>query len=1042
VALKIIKLGMDTQQVIARFEAERQALAMMEHPNIAKVLDAGATERGRPYFVMELVRGIPITEYCDKNNLDTRQRLELFIDVCKAVQHAHQKGIIHRDIKPTNVLITLRDDGTGVPKIIDFGIAKATQQRLTEKTYFTEFKQFVGTPEYMSPEQTQMGEVDVDTRSDIYSLGVLLYELLAGTTPFDRERLRSSAYDEMLKTIQETEPPKPSTRLNTLGDGLADVAKHRHAESAELCKLLRGDLDWIVMKALEKDRTRRYETTNELAMDIERHLRDEPVVAGPPGAAYRLRKFMRRNRRAVSVGLLVVAALLIGFSLAVIGFVREGRARARAEEQRERAEASLKLAREAVDEMTRAADEQLSVAPAGPRARRLLQQAQVFYGRVLEERSDDPAAREQAGLAYRRLAAIHEVLGEYGQSEQAYHNSIEVFEKLAEDFPETAMNNVHIVETMNKWDSSLEAHGRHKEAAEIRTARCEKVKGLFRRFPHNSLYRKVLVEECRRQGSRQFYEDAIAWFEDILASHPSCRYELAMLLVYFGTFLEDDGRLEEADEAYLRAEIIRREQVAMLPRLACETRRLHMPWPSNRGLLCLADYKVRITQVGEYQLYVRSARHDGLSNSIYAWIEELADGPGGTIADWYMYTIYHTYASFTKDWDEEGFFERVQLRLRDSVPSVWQIAAPGDYTITLAAREDGVAIDAFVFQLASLPAPEAKGPGESERTEEMVFIERDGRVVAEAEHFADRTPSECTWLVVPGEDAGDTAHINFRGAGYVQALPDRSPSEGQWQILTDRGGTQLELGHWDEAIADYSEALALMPDYLPALIERGEAYAESGQWDKAIADYSKVIADRSIAIELDPNNWGHWRGRAEVYFAMKQWDQALADFSRAIELDPNTSHHWHRRGDTYSSMKQLDKAIADFSKAIELNQSNPDHWHRRADVYSNMQQWDKALADFSKAIELNPDDWGCWCSRADVYSNTKQWDKGISDFSKAVELASAPGADVEKRRIVAHIYRRLGDVLEEAGRVEDAQEARQKAEEIEKEVEPEKTEDN
>ncbi len=308
VALKIIKLGMDTKSVIARFEAERQALAMMDHPNIAKVFDGGATDTGRPYFVMELVRGIAITEYCDKNSLSTRQRLELFIQVCHAVQHAHQKGIIHRDIKPSNVLVTLRD-GTPVPKVIDFGIAKATNQRLTEKTVFTRFAQMIGTPAYMSPEQAQMSELDVDTRTDVYALGVLLYELLTGSTPFDEEQLCHAGYAGIQRIIRETEPLKPSTKLGTSGLTLSGIAQHRQATPQTLVRLVRGDLDWIVMTALEKDRTRRYGTAHALAEDIQRHLSDEPVLASHPNLLTRCRKFVRR-RKGLVVGTAAVATVL------------------------------------------------------------------------------------------------------------------------------------------------------------------------------------------------------------------------------------------------------------------------------------------------------------------------------------------------------------------------------------------------------------------------------------------------------------------------------------------------------------------------------------------------------------------------------------------------------------------------------------------------------------------------------------------------------------------------------------------------------------
>jgi serine/threonine protein kinase/Tfp pilus assembly protein PilF len=310
VALKVIKPGMDTRQVIARFEAERQALAMMDHPNIAKVLDAGATETGRPYFVMELVRGVPITDYCDRHQLTPKLRLDLFVTVCQAVQHAHQKGIIHRDIKPSNVLVTLHDDKP-VVKVIDFGIAKATSGQLTEKTLFTGFAQLVGTPLYMSPEQASMAGLDIDTRSDIYSLGVLLYELLTGTTPFDKARLQEAAFDEVRRIIREEEPQKPSTRLSSLGDTLPSVSAQRKMEPRKLSQLVRGDLDWIVMKALEKDRARRYETANGFAQDVQRYLADEAVQACPPSVGYRFRKFARRNKRMLVTATLLGAMLLI-----------------------------------------------------------------------------------------------------------------------------------------------------------------------------------------------------------------------------------------------------------------------------------------------------------------------------------------------------------------------------------------------------------------------------------------------------------------------------------------------------------------------------------------------------------------------------------------------------------------------------------------------------------------------------------------------------------------------------------------------------------
>jgi eukaryotic-like serine/threonine-protein kinase len=362
--MKIIKLGMDTKQVVARFEAERQALAMMDHPNIAKVLDAGTTDVGRPSFVMELVRGIRITDYRDQANLTTKERLDLFIKVCQATQHAHQKGIIHRDIKPSNILVTMHD-GVPVPKVIDFGIAKATEGRLTDNTVYTQLHQFIGTPAYMSPEQAEMSGLDIDTRSDIYSLGVLLYELLAGSTPFDAKELMASGIDAMRKTIREKEPPRPSTKLSQVLVG-ADVRRLKspvpdqptseaeiRASSRRLLRieetitLLKGDLDWIVMKCLEKDRTRRYDTANGLAMDIKRHLNNKPVLARPPSRLYEFQKTVRRHKFGFAAAAVLITVLAIGVLVSTWQAARANQAKrealeaeAQATTQREKAQAS------------------------------------------------------------------------------------------------------------------------------------------------------------------------------------------------------------------------------------------------------------------------------------------------------------------------------------------------------------------------------------------------------------------------------------------------------------------------------------------------------------------------------------------------------------------------------------------------------------------------------------------------------------------------------------------------------------------------------
>ena len=459
VAFKIIKLGMDTKQVVARFEAERQALALMDHPHIASVLDGGETNSGRPYFVMELVRGDPITEYCDREKLSTRQRLKLFQQVCQAIQHAHQKGVIHRDIKPNNVLVTVAD-GQPLVKVIDFGIAKATNTQLTEKTLFTEFRQLIGTPQYMSPEQAERSGVDVDTRSDIYSLGVLLYEILTGQTPVDPTAMKSAVWEELQRMIREDEPTRPSMLVTSMGPDSELIAKSRGTEPARLGTLLRGDLDWIVLKALEKDRTRRYGTASELSDDVQRYLSDEAVTATPPSTTYKLRKLVRRNRAAIAVALALTVALLVGLVSTTLTSIWAMRERDKALQAKQIAVEAEKVTRDA----SRRADQQAE------RARRMV--AMVGNSFQQEDEANELARAWLADIErFKRTGELAEKeiliqecqLATWWFYHQGGSNAIKMIEQLydrakAQLGPSNSnfltLVNTNIVAHINKYDAS------------------------------------------------------------------------------------------------------------------------------------------------------------------------------------------------------------------------------------------------------------------------------------------------------------------------------------------------------------------------------------------------------------------------------------------------------------------------------------------------------------------------------------------------------------------------------------------------------------
>jgi serine/threonine protein kinase/tetratricopeptide (TPR) repeat protein len=567
VALKVIKAGMDTRQVLARFDAERQALALMDHPNIARVLDAGATEAGRPYFVMELVKGVPITRYCDDRRLTLKERLELFVPVCQAVQHAHQKGVIHRDLKPSNILVA-QYDGRPVPKVIDFGVAKATGPRLTEQTLYTEFGAVVGTLEYMSPEQAELNQLDIDTRSDVYSLGAILYELLTGSTPLGRERLRTAALVEMLRIIREEDCPRPSTRVSTTEE-LPTIAACRQVEPRKLGALVRGELDWIVMKALEKDRNRRYETANDFALDVQRYLADEPVQACPPSAAYRFRKVARRHKGALASAAAILVVLLTATAVSAWQALRATRAERKTRDALAQMTAAQAQTRQALDTLfDNVVETMFAKQPKLDEAEKAcLQKVAGLYEDLGRQSGEAAEARFLRAEGAFKVAHLRGLLGQQAEAAAGYGVAEALLEQLASEFPGIPDYRAKLARVEDNLGIRLAELGKEVESeAAFRRGIALRTK-LADDFPQDPRYRLELANNYGDLGRLREWQHRIAEAEaayrralDIkeqLAAGPGAapmyHQELARGRARLGSTLRMQEKYAEAETLYRRA---------------------------------------------------------------------------------------------------------------------------------------------------------------------------------------------------------------------------------------------------------------------------------------------------------------------------------------------------------------------------------------------------------------------------------------------------------------------------------------------------------
>jgi tetratricopeptide (TPR) repeat protein len=977
VALKIIKAGLSSQHVLARFEAERQALALMDHPNIARVLDAGSTAAGRPYFVMELVKGQPITRYCDEHRLTPRQRLELFVPVCAAIQHAHQKGIIHRDIKPSNVLVAPYD-GRPVPKVIDFGIAKATGQRLTEKTLFTEFGAVVGTLEYMSPEQAELNNQDIDTRSDIYSLGVLLYELLTGSTPLDRKRLQEGAMLEVLRLIREEEPPRPSTRLSTTEE-LPSVAANRGLEPRKLSGVVRGELDWIVMKALEKDRNRRYDTANGFAADVQRYLADEPVLACPPSAAYRCRKFARRHKTGLAVAGLVL------FFLAVLGggvgwLVSERAAR------RARATNELGLALE------RAA----LFVEQGKRAEALaaLDRADLLAGEALP----DPARDERRAALKERLAAEardDELVATFENIRLEAQSGVD----LQGSYFTTTAALTPIREALRKYGLAIGSLAPAEAGARV-LSRPEAVR-------RNLV---AALDECLKLTPGQ-ETVARAWLLAVLAAADNDPWRAQVRKAMAAGDRKALARLTQAVDVEKQPPsflIPVAENLDMLARIAL-LRQIQRAYPADLWANeFLAHWLSQNGQGGEAVRYFTAAlalrpKNPGIYLNRSSALQQVGEVEAA-IADLHralalapQYVAAHNnLGNLLKD---QGKLDEAIARYREAIRLNKDLDKPhiglGTALHAKGQMEEAIAEHREAIRLNKYRAEAHINLGnalrDNRQPEEAITAFREA--IRLNKDFAEAHSILGNAL----RDKGQLEEAIAECREAIRLKKDFAPAH------FNLGNALSDKGRLDEAIAAYREAIRLKKDYALAYNNLGLALLAKGQQDEAIPSFRE-------AIRLNKDDSDAHNNLGTALWKKGQLDEAIAELREAIRLKKDNAQAHVNLGVVLRHKGQLDEAIAAYREAIRLKKD-----YAQAHDYLGFGlrlkgQLEEAIAEHREAIRLKKDDARPHYNLGLTLRAKGQLEEAIVSFREAIRL--------KKDWVEAHLH--LGATLRDTGRLEEA----------------------